>query len=216
MLRGQSILRPNPKEDGKPANGDLLPMPNNDQMRKFFDDKVRDAFAGLPSALEHHYQGARAIYAALSVDAGDVDTSILDSKRWERAIELATGGFVDHGGRRVPRPYGFTDDQFRDGHKRRIEDLAASGRLHDSWGRLGTFAVDTDFHLEDAVERLRGLPLEPVGDGRYALKVGDAYLVDKRGERVVLDFGRSAFRESGHGKPMPDEPLPTPTFGISP
>lgn len=184
MLRGESILRPNRKEDGNPDGGTLLPIPSDEQMSKLFDDTVRDAFAGMPHARSDHYQAARAIYAALSADAGDRDTSVLDTDRWERAIQLATGGVEKYRGRNILMPYGYDPSMFRDGIARRVDDLIQGGRLDEQWTK----------------SKLLDLPLMAVGDGRYTFVVGDALLVDRKGDPVEVDFQTStAFRTSGHG-----------------
>lgn len=184
MLRGESILRPNRKEDGAPDGGKLLPMPAEKEMRRIFDDKIRDAFAGMPQARSDHFQAARAIYAALSVDAGDRDTSMLDSDRWEQAIQMATGGVQKYRGKNIVLPHGYESSQFRDDLARRVEDLTMSGRLDSKWDRGA----------------LLDLPLESAGDGKYVFKVGEADLIDKAGNVVVVDFETSApFRTSGFG-----------------
>lgn len=194
LLRGDSILRPNRKEDGSPDQGKLLPMPAEKDMRRIFDDQVRDAFAGMPNARNGHFQAARAIYAALSADAGDRDTSILDTKRWEQSIEMATGGFANYGGRRVPLPYGQDFSQFKDGLVRRVEDMLERGTLEGVWTK----------------SKLLDLPLEAAGDGKYKFKIGDADLVDKQGNVVKVDFSQpAAFRTSGYGlKAAAEEPTP--------
>lgn len=184
LLRGESILRPNRKEDGSPDGGKLLPMPPEKDMRRIFDDKIRDAYAGMPQARSDHFQAARAIYAALSSDAGDRDTSVLDPDRWEQSIQMATGGVQKYRGRNVVLPYGYESSQFRDGLARRVEDLVETGKLDAKWTRGD----------------LLDLPLESAGDGKYVFKVGDADLVDKSGRVVTVDFETSVpFRTSGHG-----------------
>jgi hypothetical protein len=183
MLRGDSILRPNRKEDGKPDQGQLLPLPKDEQLRRVWDDTVRDAFAGMPNARNAHYQAAKAIYAALSADDGDRDTSLLDRQRWENAIQMATGGIQGHNGRNIVLPYGQDYGQFKDNLARRIDDLVIDKKLDEHWTRGA----------------LSNLPLESVGDGKYVFKVGDALLADKEGKVVKLDFRTPApFRTSGY------------------
>lgn len=161
LLRGQSILRPSTKTDGKPDGSSLLPMPEEKDMRARFDSVVRDAFAGRGEARNAHYQAARAAYAALSVDAGDRDTKVLNNDRWEKAIETAIGKVENYRGRRVMLPTGYDFSQFRDGVQERLNDAAASGRLLPGW----------------TTARLRDLPLENVGDGRYVLRSGDGVVM---------------------------------------
>lgn len=160
MLQGQRILQPPRKEDGQPAGGKLLPMPSEKDMQVAFDNTVRDAFAGMPQARSDHYQAARAIYAKLASDAGDKDTSVLDSDRWEQSIKLATGGIEKWNGKRIVMPWGFTSGQFKDGLYRRIDDLVASGALPK----------------EMTAGKLRDMPLEAIGDGRYVFRAGDGVL----------------------------------------
>jgi hypothetical protein len=170
MLRGDSILRPNRKEDGSPDGGKLLPMPGEKEMRRVFDDAIRDAYAGMPTARSDHFQAARAIYAAMSADAGDRDTSVLDSDRWEQAIQMATGGVQKYRGRNIVMPYGHDSSTFRDGLARRVDDVVNSGRLGPEWTQ----------------SKLLDLPLQAVGDGKYAFIVGDSLLAQKERQ----DFGR--------------------------
>ncbi len=168
MLRGESILRPGKKSDGKPDGSGLYPMPPEQDLRQRFDDYVREAFSGKPEARNAHYQAAKAVYAAMSVDAGDRDTKVLNADRWEQAINMAIGQIEKYNGRRVVLPAGHDYSSFRDGLRERLDTLAASGRLDPSW----------------TAGRLRDLPLENVGDGRYVLKSGDGVVV------APQDFGR--------------------------
>ena len=161
MLRGQSILQPSKKADGKPDGGGLYPLPPETDLRMRFDGYVREAFSGKPEARNAHYQAAKAIYAALSVDAGDRDSKVLDADRWEQAITQAIGPIEKYQGRRIVMPHGYTYDLFRDGLRQRLENVVSSGRLDASW----------------TLPRLLELPLENVGDGRYVLKAGDGVVV---------------------------------------
>lgn len=190
MLRGQAILRPPSNADGKPDGG-LLPMPPEGDMRMRYDAYVREAFAGRAEARNAHYQAAKAAYAALSVDAGDRDTKVLDADRFERAMTIAIGPVEKYQGRRVVMPQGYEYSQFRDGLRERIDVVVEGGRLDESW----------------TAARLRDLPLENVGDGRYVLRAGDAVVVDKQGKPVLIDFNLGLpFKTSGHGLAQREEP----------
>ena len=199
MLRGDSILRPNKKEDGNPSKGQLIGLPSDEKLQAEFDNTVRDAFAGMPKARSDHFQAAKAVYAAMTADAGDRDTSVLNLRRWKEAITLTTGDIQIHNGRAIALPYGQDYSQFKDGLRRRLEDLVISGRLDERWGKFGALSTDTQAHVASSFSRLFDLPLEPAGDGKYRLVVGGAYLVDKQGKPVILDFSNSAaFRTSGY------------------
>jgi hypothetical protein len=171
IFRGQDIAHPNKKEDGSPAGGKLLGLPPEREMRRIFDDRVRDAFAGMPKARSDHEQAAKSIYLALSSDAGDRDTSILDTARWEKSINLATGGIDRYRGRNIVLPWGADTSQFKDGLSRRIDSLVESGQLDPAWTRA----------------RLLDLPLESVGDGKYVFKSGDSVLMSTpRHDKPIL------------------------------
>jgi len=183
MLRGQAILNPVRKEDGKPDHGKLWPMPPDADLRKGFQSYEKEAFAGHPGARNAMYQAALAIYAAKSADEGDA-TGVINSNRWDESIKLATGGIEKYRGKAIVLPYGLTYSQFRDELGKRIDTVMESGRL----------AKDVDR------ARVADLPLETVGDGRYVFKAGDGVLVDKDGQPVIIDFTVAApFRTSGYG-----------------
>jgi hypothetical protein len=169
MLRGQQILHPNKKEDGTPTKG-MLPMPPDKDMMQAFSSYEKDAFTGHEQTRNANYQAARAIYAALSVEQGDFSGE-LKSRRWEGAIELATGGIDTYKGKAVVLPYGYTGSMFNDGVKERIDALVASGRVDDI-----------------AARKIRSLPLENIGDGRYMFRAGDAALIGKDKKPLIVDF----------------------------
>lgn len=173
MLRGQQILRADRKEDGQPSGGKLLAMPDEDAMRRKFNNYENQAFAGRESTRNVYFQSARSIYAALSVESGDYSGD-MNSTRWDAAMKLATGGIEKHNGRSIVMPYGWTSSEFRDGLKSQALTLTASGRLGKEW----------------TAAELMNLPMENIGDGRYAFRVGDGVLVDKAGRAVTVDFNQ--------------------------
>lgn len=182
IFRGQALMNPNKKEDGKPTHGKLWPMPEGKDektMRDVFESEEKGAFAGMGPARENYLQTAKAIYVALSEDARDATTT-LDSGRWKTSIKLATGGFTDVGGKRVPLPYGQTEASFKDGVAARIE--ASAGNLPDTV----------------TPKKLLDLPLQVAGDGRYVFRSGDSVVLGKDNRPIVIDFNRSApFKTSG-------------------
>lgn len=182
ILQGQQILNPGRKADGTPTQGTKLLPPDRD-LANSFRSYERDAFAGYPAARSAYYQTAQAIYAAKASQAGDY-SQVLDSSRWEESIKLATGGIDKYNGKAIVLPWGQDYSLFRDGLNMRLQDVWASGRLDEGM----------------TMSKLRDLPLEMAGDGRYVLKAGDGILVDKNSQPVFLDFNR--------------EPVPTPGGAI--
>lgn len=193
ILRGQQVLHPQKKEDGKPDQGKLWPMPPEKDLRSTWQSYEKDAFAGHPGARNAMYQAALAIYAAKSVDEGD-STGVINTGRWEESIRLATGGIEKHKGKAIVLPYGQEYGQFRDGLRARIDLLVDAGRLGPNI----------------TASRLEDLPLEAVGDGRYVFRAGDGLLVDKEGKPVIIDFNLSLpYRFSGDAlAPRDREPTP--------
>lgn len=173
ILRGQGLLAPNRKEDGKPSGGTLIKMPADKDLDTAFASYEGNAFAGKEQARNAYVQSAKAVYAALSSDEGD-QTGVLNSGRWQTAMRLATGGIEKHNGRSIVLPYGADYSDFRRGLDERAKTLIDSKRLDDQM----------------TVARLRNLPLENVGDGRYVFRAGDGVLAGKDGRPVVIDFNR--------------------------
>lgn len=172
ILQGQQILHPNRKADGTPSAGAKLLPPDKD-LANSFRSYERDAFAGYPAARSAYYQTAQAIYAAKAAQAGDY-SQVLDSSRWEESIKLATGGIDKYNGKAIVLPWGQDYGQFRDGLNLRIQDVLTSGRLAEGM----------------TASKLRDMPLEMAGDGRYVFKAGDGILVDKNQQPVFVDFNR--------------------------
>jgi hypothetical protein len=174
LLDGIGILRPNARADGKPSGGTLLPMPAEREMRTKFDDYVRDAYSGSAEARNVTFQAAQAIYASMSRKAGDRDTTVLDANRWQKAVEMSTGGVTKYNGRNTVKPWGMTESDFSDQVDTRLRTILGSGALDPSM----------------TMSKLRDLPLRPIGDGQYVLSAGDTDLGDKAGKRIVLDFNK--------------------------
>ena len=173
ILRGNALLRQDTKEDGKPAGGKLLPMPKEEELQRGFAGYERNAYAGKEQARNVAYQTAKAIYAAKSSESGDY-SGTFDGKRWAEAMSMATGKIESHKGSHIVMPYGLDYGTFKDGLKQRSAALVAAGQLGNGW----------------TPEKLRDLPLENAGDGRYFFRVGDGYLAGKDGRPVIVDFNR--------------------------
>lgn len=176
ILRGQAGLNPPTKEDGKPIKA-VVPMPPERDMLSAFASYEQNAFAGKEQARNAYFQSARAIYAAKAIEEGDF-TGEMNTRRWDTAMALATGGIDKYRGRAIVMPYGVTMGDFKDQVKDRTEALVAAGKL--------------DAGMSAA--KLRDLPLENVGDGRYVFRAGDSVLAGKDGKPIVLDLNTPAGR----------------------
>lgn len=181
ILRGQMALRADRTKDGQPGKGGLLPMPKDEDLNRPFNDYTGNAFAGAEKSRSGFLQTAKAIYAARSLDEGDYSGE-LNGKRWQSAIELATGNVNTYKGRSVVLPYGMDAGKFRDEVRDRVTLLADK------------------LPANMPLDRVRDIPLENAGDGRYIFRAGDGILVGKDGKPLVLDFNQ----------PLPPEAVTMP------
>jgi hypothetical protein len=174
ILRGQSILTPNKKEDGSGHMGGaaLIKMPEEKLLLSDWTSVTGDAFKGKEQAADLFMQTAKAIYAARSAEEGDY-SGMIDSKRWKAAINMATGGIESHNGSKIVLPYGMGYDNFQNALRAQVDRIVQDG------GALNTTARE-----------MMRLPLENVGDGRYLFRRGTGYLVGKDGRPVVADLSR--------------------------
>lgn len=175
ILAGQALLQPNRKEDGKPTGGKLVTMPADSKFDKQFDSAANTTFAGAPETRNAFLQVTKAIYAKLTSDAGNQDGDVIDTRRFDTAMKLATGGIDKYRGRYITMPWGHDFGQFQDGLYKRIDDLERRGSLPEN-----VLAS----HLKD-------LPLENVGDNKYVFRSGDARLADRNGRPIVIDFDQN-------------------------
>lgn len=204
LLRGDQILN-GKKPDG--SRNVTLPMPPAKDMRGAFDDYVREAFAGNPGAREGHYDAAVAIYAAMSADAGDRDTSVFDADRFEEAMTLAIGGVADYKGRRTVTPWMMDETTFRDQMRLRIKALHAAGKFPE--------------HLHAST--VLSLPVAARRDGVYMLLDGDQPIMErpqkgKPSRAILIDFNTryaeaTLKQMAGENTPPQDPALELGAFG---
>lgn len=147
MLKGQSILNPVRKEDGKPDAGKLWPMPPEKMFDQSFRELEGDAFAASPQFRNAMHQATKAIYAALSSDAGDANPDLVDSDRFKKAFDLATGGVHTHNGRSLLMPYRYDYGDFKDALDSRVRMLVHKG------SSATTFDDTFETHLEPQEEQ---------------------------------------------------------------
>jgi len=109
------------------------------------------------------------------VGAVNQDGDVIDTRRFDTAMKLATGGIDKYRGRYITMPWGHDFGQFQDGLYKRIDDLERRGSLPEN-----VVAA----HLKD-------LPLENVGDNKYVFRSGDSRLADRNGRPIVIDFDQN-------------------------
>jgi len=179
ILAGQEILRP--KKDGKPDQGKLWPMPPDTDMRKEFQGIERDAFAARPEQRNAIYQAALAVYAKRTADAGDA-SGVINSSRFDQAIQDVAGQIVKWNGKGTALPYGMDQSGFKNALRAHSQQLVDQGAVSPLIG----------------VDGLMDLPLEQIGDGRYVFRSGQSALVSMSGQPVIVDFNNPIpWRSSG-------------------
>jgi hypothetical protein len=179
LLEGQAILKPNRKTDGSPDKGSLWPMPSgNDEkeMKKAFATQVGDAYAGMPKTQSDLYQAAVAYYAGKAMKQGKAD-GVLDTDIWKEAVNAVTGGVASYKGKHVVLPWGMAPGDFKDQMKSRIDVLGG---------------------LSEGVtpSKVRDMPVQAIGDGKYVFRAGDGILVDKNNRPVVVDLNAPVYGPS--------------------
>lgn len=190
ILRGEAMLNPtqgDKKEDGR---GSAFHMPKDGDLSAGFEGTMGDAYRGREDAHRIAMQSAKAVYAALSADAGDYSGNF-EGGRWKRAVELATGGTATFGGTKVVRPYGMNEHDFKNAVFTEMGTLAKSGRV----------GLDQ--------RTLSRMQLESFGDAQYLVKSGTGYLLDKGGQPVVIDLMSESRLPEGFkdasGRPIVDQ-----------
>lgn len=171
MLEGEALLNPSKGAKGEDGKGKAFPMPKEQDMRDQFTSAMGKAFAGDPNGANFAYQAVKAYYAGQSSRDGDISGTI-NSGRMKDAITAVTGGVTDINGKgEVIRPWGMSDERFKNGAKaafdQAINTAGYKGSELDVWGAYG---------------------LQNAGDGKYLLRSGTGYLTDKTGSPIVLDL----------------------------
>ena len=176
ILRGQNILTPISSTDGSgnPGGKSIIKMPADKDFLNGWISETDGAFKGKEQASNLFMQTAKAIYAAKSAEEGDYSGGI-DSKRWQSAISLATGGVASYNGAKIVLPYGMPIDTFQNTLKTKTEQLAK----------------DYQPVAANAGDLMRA-PLENVGDGKYMFRRGAGYIVDKNGRPLVVNMAQGA------------------------
>ena len=171
MLAGEALLNPGKEDKAADGRGKPMTMPPENLLNAEFSATYDAPFAGAPQARSAAYQGARAIYAALSAEAGDYSGQ-LDGARWKTAAHLATGGVVRYNGASLIPPYGLDEAAFTDRVSTAIRTASQAGTLPGN------------------LDQLLRAPLEPAGDGVYRLRRGTGYVLDAKGQPVKIDLHR--------------------------
>ncbi|MBW6494577.1 MAG: hypothetical protein K0B16_08490 [Burkholderiaceae bacterium] len=135
--------------------------------------KIYKALEGVyqtPQGLAAAAEAAYGIYAKFRADGGgDV----------EQAVNIATGGVVEHNGGKIAKPYGWSDSRFTDALKTTLPArLIAQG---------GTFtAGGAALKAADLAKFLPAARLQTFGQGSYLIRVGGDVVRDATGAPFVL------------------------------
>jgi lysozyme family protein len=171
MLEGEALLNPNKLDKSENGKGRTFPMPEDKDMRPQFISAMGKAFASDPDGANFAYQAVKAYYAGKASREGDI-SGVIDSGRLKEAINAVTGGVTNiNGNGEVIRPWGMTEERFTNGAKaafdKAIEAAGYKGTQIDNWGTYG---------------------LQSAGDSKYLARSGTGYLIDKKGNPIVLDL----------------------------
>ena len=171
MIEGEALINPTKTAKGEDGKGKLFPMPKDQDLRQQFTNVVGNAFAGDPKGADFAYQGVKAYYAGKSAREGDIAGTINPS-RMKDAITAVVGGVSNVNGRGdAIRPWGMDDGDFRNRAKTAFDQaIVANGYTDPQMTNYGAYG------------------LRSWKDGKYVLQSATGYLVDKKGDPIVIDM----------------------------
>lgn len=168
LLEGQRVLRPSKADKAQDGSGKgAMKMPADKEFDAEFESATRGIYAGNAEARSFDYQAARAYYAGKAAQQGKFD-GVIDSSLAREAVTAVTGGISSKYGP-VVRPYGWSEDQFRDSVQKGWRQTVADQGLPVT--------------LKDARIKLRNGPKE----GAYYVMDGTKFLSGKDGRPIMLD-----------------------------
>lgn len=197
ILLGDDVRRAMGKSEGGAPKMYLPTGPGSvDTMRaSLISAMPDDAFKGLDPAVRAGIQDTViSLYAAASYKAGDANQLTVNTDRLNDAVKRMTGGILEHRGGHLLAPVrGMSQDDF---------DTLMKGLTDEDIGKPTNMAGTP----VSAADLKKYGKLVSVGNGRYAVMIGDRALADPatmsdpmlRG-RYVLDLGAIAQRK-GTGK----------------
>ena len=169
MLEGEAILNPTKGAKAQDGRGGKFPMPKEADLELKFTEAVGKAFRNDPAGYGVAYQAMKAYYAGAASQRGVLSEQI-DNKLAKEAIAAATGGVIDfNGGGEVLKPWGTTDEQFKNEIARTFDEAMQSA------GYKGT-----------VLDSLRSYGLMGLGQGRYAVVNGNDALRAPSGQAIIL------------------------------
>ena len=116
------------------------------------------------------------IQAAISAEGGGTDIS--------RAVNLATGGLrIQRDGSKIPRPYGMSDDTFTT----RVNGLRASDFIAQAPDG-NVYSGGVPIPLDKFAAQLSDASLVHAGQGKYAVRAGTGFVMNKAGQRIIVDL----------------------------
>ena len=171
MLEGEALINPNKLDKSENGKGKTFPMPKEQDIRDQFNNVVGKAFSADPNGAAFAYQAVKAYYAGKAAREGDVSGQT-NAGILKEAINAVIGGVTDVNGKgEVVRPWGMSDERFRNGAQaafnKAIDAAGYKGSQIDVWGAYG---------------------LQSAGDSKYLVRSGTGYLTDKQGKPIVLDL----------------------------
>lgn len=132
--------------------------------------KALDGVYQTPQGRDAAAEAAYGIYAKFRADGGG---------GVEQAVNIATGGIVEHNGGKIAKPYGWSDSRFADALKTTLPArLIAQG---------GTFSAGgTALKAADVAKFLPAARLQTYGQGSYLIRAGSDVVRDATGAPFVL------------------------------
>jgi len=165
-------------------------MPKDSDMMTTVNDYLGSVFVANPKHQASVVQTAKAVYAGLAIEAGDV-SGIVDTDLLESALEQVTGGILeieaDGSGwiwddtYKIQAPArGVTEAQFQ-----KYLGKLRPGDVDEMGGALA-------YSSDEAVEQIQEGILVNAGKGKYLVNIGSGYLLNKDGDPFEFVYGVKA------------------------
>lgn len=126
-----------------------------------------------------------AVDAAYYITAGISQGTVATSSDINRAVALATGGIIEHNGRKVPLPYGMEEGAFlqrlRDISPLDIKSQAPDGKVYSGGQPI--------MNAEQFTAALPDAQLIIAGPGRYNVRSGERLITNSLGKRITIEIG---------------------------
>lgn len=172
LLIGDSILNPSKADKLEEGRGRNFPLPKEEDFRRSMPSEYNGIFRGLPRQEADMMQAVKSYYAAEAAQKGDYSGN-LNPEILKTAYHAVLGNAANINGRgKVLAPWGMANSDFND----------VMDRAYNAQAKIAGIDVEK-FPFRSVGFENRGVM------GQYRVVSGSGYLVNKKGEPVIINIG---------------------------